>query len=89
MPETIDPRMVAFERGRQMFRDGVFITRNIWSDEEWRGPLNEGQCEWLGWMMGRAAKLSAEFRARDRREEWDRWANGDGPLPREEVASAR
>lgn len=71
----------ALERGRQMFRDGVFRPVNRWSDEEWADICDAGQCEWLGWMMERADKLTREWKAQALVEAWDRWANGDGPMP--------
>jgi hypothetical protein len=64
-----------------MFRDGKFRPQNIWTEEEWAGPCNEGQCEWLGWMIERAHKLESEW-DRDRlREAWRLWAAGAGPMP--------
>lgn len=30
-----------------MFRLGKPRPENTWSDEEWRGLLNEGQCRWM------------------------------------------
>lgn len=73
----------AFERGRLMFREGVFRPANVWSDEEWRGPLNEAQCEWLGWMMERADKMTREWKRQALLDAWAAWANGAGPMPDE------
>jgi hypothetical protein len=80
---NVSERVIAFEHGRQMFRDNVFRPRDVWTDEEWAGPSTIGQCEYLGWMFERGKKLMAEYKERDRLEAWDRWANGDGPMPEE------
>lgn len=45
---------------------------------------SEDQCECLGWMLERGVKLMAEEKRQRLREDWDHWANGDGPMPDEQ-----
>lgn len=79
MADSLD----AFERGRQMFRDGVFRPRNVWSDEEWLSPCSDGQCEWLGWTFERATKLMREDKNKRLHDDLRDWAERGGPLPPE------
>lgn len=71
----------AYERGRQMFRDGVFRPRISLADEDWIGPCSVEQCEWLGWMMERADKLTREWKREELLEAWAAWARGVGSMP--------
>lgn len=64
MSTVVSARYLAFERGRRRFREGKVPPKKP-PDEEWNGPLNDGQIEWLGYMLERALKLDHEERHRE------------------------
>ena len=53
---------LALKRGEKLFKDGKPAPEDIWSDEQWRGPLCIGQVEILGWACARAETISPRNR---------------------------
>jgi hypothetical protein len=54
-----------FRKGRLSYRRGDALPENIWPDEEWCRPLNEGQCFWLGYMVERGLRIMSQTRHED------------------------
>lgn len=53
----LDRRLIWYKKGAASFHRGDPRPRNTWSDQEWHGALNEGQCFWLGYMVTRGINL--------------------------------
>lgn len=65
MSEVVSSQWLAFLRGRRMYNEGAPKPENRWSDEEWNGPLNDEQAEWLGYMVERGTAITKESRRRE------------------------
>lgn len=65
MSDVVSPKYLAFLRGRRLFKEGAPMPENRWLDEEWNGPLNDGQAEWLGYMVERGITIYRDMKHRE------------------------
>lgn len=61
----MDRLEIAYRHGRMAFQRGDLAPDNVWSDEEWNGPLCDGQARWLGYKVTRALTMLREDRRRN------------------------
>ena len=61
----IDRLEVAYHQGRMAYRREDPDPENVWSDEEWNGPLCDSQARWLGYKVEHGLTLLREDRRRE------------------------